>query len=456
MRCWRSRSPLPLAKIRSRSASDEGNLTVKQLRAALGQLGLATSGLKAALSDRLNAARQLSSPGDVDAGVGPGARGCGHARDAFRIVFFAEGQPLWSKLARIVLAAARPLFIYGRAMTSTNPDDPFARQIAAYVTEGVVYLAAYAIAIFYVDETRRIARPAADDDSTLGFPLLRWRATLGQVRCWARWLAAVGFVLQFGLGLMSYHCSTLYMHKQDCRYNNEDAHTMVVLHCLFYVPLWALLALWVEDCGEHAAVTWKLIARCKAHALHPERDFEELWNDTRSLHTDAVRRSKWWNMYAVLGFLANIIYLSTAARRLGPDSSSGGVITMAGVARGIDIAYREKNIGVITGLLIPVILTIVQVGAAEAMPNFAESRLLATVWRLMVKHGCGDEGWRNFHDMVSAQRNRYTFKFPGLGRYSYFSVLRCKFLQEVVFKGAYMQVGTNEQERGGGGGDGGR
>ena len=75
---------------------------------------------------------------------------------------------------------------------------------------------------------------------------------------------------------------------------------------------------------------------------------------------------------------------------------------------------------------------------------------------MIVKHGCGDEGWRNFHDMVSAQRNRYTFKFPGLGRYSYFSVLRCKFLQEVVFKGAYMQVGTNEQERGGGGGDGGR
>ena len=68
------------------SSSPSAGLTVKQLRAALGELGLATSGLKAALAARLDAARQpppTTTPGDVDVGVdegiGPGARGCGHA-----------------------------------------------------------------------------------------------------------------------------------------------------------------------------------------------------------------------------------------------------------------------------------------------------------------------------------------------------------------------------------------
>ena len=68
------------------SSSPSAGLTVKQLRAALGELGLATSGLKAALAARLDAARQpppTTTPNDVDVGVdegiGPGARGCGHA-----------------------------------------------------------------------------------------------------------------------------------------------------------------------------------------------------------------------------------------------------------------------------------------------------------------------------------------------------------------------------------------
>ena len=64
------------------SSSPSAGLTVKQLRAALGELGLSTSGLKAALAARLDAARQpppTTGDVDVDEGIGPGARGCGHA-----------------------------------------------------------------------------------------------------------------------------------------------------------------------------------------------------------------------------------------------------------------------------------------------------------------------------------------------------------------------------------------
>ena len=64
------------------SSSPSAGLTVKQLRAALSELGLATSGLKAALAARLDAARQpptTTGDVDVDEGIGPGARGCGHA-----------------------------------------------------------------------------------------------------------------------------------------------------------------------------------------------------------------------------------------------------------------------------------------------------------------------------------------------------------------------------------------
>ena len=84
---------------------------------------------------------------------------------------------------------------------------------------------------------------------------------------------------------------------------------MLLLHVLFYGPLWCLLSYWIGSCAELASRTESIVK--KVFDLAVGKDiWSEVRKDMHDLHNDAKQLSAFWFAYGLGCLGANVFYIS--------------------------------------------------------------------------------------------------------------------------------------------------
>lgn len=318
--------------------------------------------------------------------------------------FFLKGRSRAVKAIALLLVAARPI-LFSVSFSSAK----------SYMIEGVSYVAAYAAACNAVEHL--IYREADGDAKLAAMPM-----RVGALARTVQGLCMLGFLLHTWIGCISYWSNDKYLSSPF------SPVFLLVLHWMFYGPLWALLALWIMTCALLASRIDT--ATMKVEQLKTKNDFKQLQLELLDVHDSATAMSKFktWLPYAFGGLAANGFYMASRFNEGGKDFS-----TISGILFGVCSIVMEADTRIITGIFFPVVLSLLQVGAVELLPNASQGRLRSIVKRQTALYGYNSHEWPILNDFVQA--HSFTIRVPFLGDYGILALLRCQILREFVFGG---------------------
>ena len=388
---------------------------------------------------------------------------------------------MWRPLAGFValLMSIRPLFYYrscwlssqvpvdnvtessgqnGTCMQSRATQTTLAQwsmdHAVAYSLEGVAWVGAFVCCSFYLTNFEYKTEIAAQEQVLHVSLLPTGRQAHRGARVDLKDLWWWGSFVIFALFLSQFVCGC-YVYAFDPKYENDSRLVLVLLHFLFYFPVFSLQALWVGTCGELAARTSALMRHveilfeegdlqkkgCRSHSQ--QQCFIYLREQMRLLHEDAREQSIWWMPFALICLVSNCFYISYRSTDYSPGDLNGDGVDdkfdaskISGMLRMLSDSLFKGDLRA-AGILWPLFSSILQIAAVEVLPNRAHRNLQSTIKEKYAnRHKAKstdmdvDEAWKDMWEM--AQAHCFTFRFPVLGEYSFLNIIKCKAFQELL------------------------
>ena len=359
-----------------------------------------------------------------------------------RFVFCYERQWWWKLIALVCLTTRPAVLTY--LMKKEGPWWQLGPRAEAYLVEGIIYCAAYACCLRFVDNFR----------FACGLPARYIQFNFLLLPDWDKGYIRIKQVWKWIVEAASCGCAL------HAAYSHAGAtvgwHTAMFV--AFYMPLWAMLALWVGTCAELAARVQSLTHRVKGlfdvephdsgapssnggtprlqrnisdedFAELRNKEWDELRNVLRDLHKDAKKLSAWWALYALGGLVANAHYVKRRFQdQVGPEydlSTTGGLMNSVRNAVGNDGRL-------LVGLTMPLFLSLLMLMACELLPNAAHAILVSRVKEGFLRYGHGgdDNGWSGLLECTNLCTT--TFRFWLIGRYNVACAVKCMITFQVL------------------------
>lgn len=358
---------------------------------------------------------------------------------------FLYKQPTLYKLFAVSLMALRPFRLASDKWEGAW-NDP-GNKAEVYLVEGIVFCAAYASALFFVDQFEYKCQVVARYVRFSFCLTPTWEGV--EVELSRVWLVA----RICAVGGLSLHTI---LRLQVTANKGLDLQTVQyqLLHTFFYAPSWCLLALWVGSCAELASRTQALthhVGGLEATASTPDSpgpggeerpplvasnssftslngEYVDPWQRLRrelgSLHADAKALSSWWTVYALGGLVANVHYVSRTFQR---ECTNDNLTTIPGLIA----CLRGARPGVLLPMSQPLLLSLFMVLVCEVLPNTANMRLYSQIKSGFLKASKETEdSWNGLLECM--ERSVPTLRFWLIGRYRVLAVLKCQVLYQVV------------------------
>lgn len=312
----------------------------------------------------------------------------------------------------------------------------------AYSLEGVAWVSAFVCCSFYLTrftyKTEIAAREQVLYIALLPTGRLAHRGSpidLKSLWCRGRHAISALFLCQLACACCVY--------KTDGKYGHDNKLVLLLLHILFYFPVFSLQALWIGTCGELASRTSALMHHVEVlfdkgnlqergcRNLSQSECFIYLREQMRFLHEDARELSLWWTPFALFCLVSNCFYVSY---RYNDYSRAFDTSTINGMIRMLAQSLLKGDLRA-AGILWPLLSSCLQIAAVELLPNHANRQLQRTFKETYAKRHAAkgtdsDDAWKDMWEM--AQAHCFTFRFWALGEYSFWNIIKCKAFQELL------------------------